>query len=905
MGKDPGVSNRQHEALGMQDQKLLPPKLPDRLIKWFVKEELQEEILGDLHEYHTELLNLAPLKRRFFYWFHMFNFLRPFAIKNLGRAHRINNYGMFKNYFVTSLRFIKREKAFSLMNIFGLALGIGCALVIYKIVDHETSFDKHHRNFQSIHRVVSEFEQDGGNIYFAGQPHAMATGLRSDFGVTAAMSYYDKDGLITIEDGSGTQKRFQEKAGIVFVEPQFLKLFDFDWVAGDVSSALSDQGKVILTTSSVEKYYGLKSDDAHTAIGRSLILENAKTLYVSAVVEDLPSTSDFPFTAIFHYQDQDVANQYFYEGKSWQEYNSETNCFVLLENGVSSAELESQLEGYLMKYQPEDMASMMELKLQPLAELHSSETVTRNYRGATVSDNKLIALGIVGLFMIITACINFINLATAQAVKRSKEVGVRKSLGGNKTQLIIQFLTETFLITLIATLVGLLAAQLLASQIENIFGYEINLRLFAGVEMLKIVASIVLLVGLISGLYPAFILARMNPILAVKNSLNTRQTSGFLSLRRALVVFQFAISQILIIGILILNLQMDYFLTKDLGFNDDSIIVVKLPESDSLKLPILKNNLLSHPQIDKVSFSTTGPLASWKVNNPIYHPSIVEENPSGNLKNVDEDYLDLYELDLIAGENYKAGDPQDWVVVNRMLTKLIGFDDPSKALGERFKYGRSGREFTIMGVIEDFHAGSLKREMDYVILANLKWNIYQAGIKFNSNHTGFSEIKNLLENIESDWTATFPEHVFDFEFYDEQLASLYVTEQRVSEVFKIIVAIAIIIGCLGLYGLVSFMSNQKTKEIGIRKVMGASAISIWNIFSKEMVLLLIIAFMVAAPVAYFAMNSWLENYTYRIEITPMVFIISILTSLAIALLTISYKSIQASRANPVLSLRDE
>ncbi|MEP5611757.1 MAG: FtsX-like permease family protein [Cyclobacteriaceae bacterium] len=889
----------------MQNQQLLPPKLPDRILKWLIKGELQEEILGDLHEYHAELLNLTPLKRRFFYWFHIFNFLRPFAIKNLDSTRRINNYGMLKNYFVTSLRFIKREKAFSLMNILGLALGIGCALVIYKIVDHETSFDKYHTNFQSIYRVVNEFDQDGGSVYFAGQPHAMAEGLRNDFGITAAMSYYDKDGLIVIEDDNGSKKRFLEKEGIAFVEPEFLELFDFSWIAGNATSALSDQGKVILTASSVEKYFGLKSDEAHNAIGKPIILENTKTLYVSAVVGDIPSTSDFPFTAIFHYQDQDAANQYFYEGKSWQEYNSATNCFVLLDKKTKSAELESQLEGYLAKYQPEDMSSLMELKLQPLAELHSSETVTRNYRGATVSDNKLIALGMVGLFLIITACINFINLATAQAVKRSKEVGVRKALGGNKGQLVTQFLTETFLITLIATLVGLLVANLLASQIENIFGYEINLALFEGLEMFKIVVAIILLVGFISGLYPAFILARMNPILAVKNSLNARQTSGFLSLRRALVVFQFAISQILIIGILILNLQMDYFLTKDLGFNDDSIIVVKLPESDSLKLDLLKNNLLANSQIEKVSFSTTGPLASWKVNNPIYHPSIVEDNPSGNLKNVDEDYLDLYELELVAGENYKMGDPLDWVVVNRKLTELIGFTNPGEALGERIKYGRSGREFTIVGVVEDFHAASLKQEMDYVIFANLKWNIYQAGIKFNANQTGYSDIKNLIGSIETHWTATYPEHVFDFEFYDEQLASLYATEQRISEVFKIIVAIAIIIGCLGLYGLVSFMSNQKTKEIGIRKVMGASIMSIWNIFSKEMILLLVIAFVLAAPVAYFAMNSWLENYTYRIEITPMVFIISILVSLAIALVTISYKSIRASRANPVLSLRDE
>ncbi len=831
---------------------------------------------------------------------------RPSIIKPADGTHRINNYGMLKNYFITSIRFIKREKLFSLMNIVGLSLGIGCALVIYKILEHETSFDKHHQNYKRIFRVINEFEEtEQGKVYFAGQPHALAEGLRNDFGIKAAMSYYEKNGLITVEDQDGNEKRFKEEEGLAFIQPEFLELFDFEWISGDPSTALSDQGKVILTSSIAQKYFGFSEKEVHLARGKSLTLENEKTLYISAVISDLPSTSDFPFTALFHYQDQDATNRYFYEGKSWQEYNSNTNCFVLLNEAGSSGQFEGQLKEYLMKYQPEDMASLMELKLQPLSELHSSSEVTRNYRGQTVSDNKLIALGIVGLFMIITACINFINLSTAQAVKRSKEVGVRKSLGGNKVQLVTQFLSETLLITLIAAIVGLFVAELLSSQIENIFGYEISLNLFQGFGMLKIVGGIVLVVAFVSGIYPAFILSRLNPILAVKNSLNAKQTSGFLSLRRALVVFQFAISQILIIGILVLNLQMDYFLTKDLGFNEESIITFKLPDSDPDKLQTLKNNLLANPQIDKVSFSTSGPLATWKVNNPIYHPAITVENPSGNLKNIDEEYIDLYELELVAGENFKVGSPADHAVVNRKLTELIGFDDPAAALGEQFQYGRSGNKYTIIGVVEDFHARSLRQEMDYVVLANQKWNIYHAGIKFNADQSSYSDIKRLIENIETHWTAAYPQNVFDFEFYDEHLASLYATEQRVSEVFKIIVVIAIIIGCLGLYGLVSFMTNQKTKEIGIRKVMGASVLSIWSIFSKEMITLLVIAFVVAAPVAYWAMNLWLNNYSYRIELTPSVFVISILVSIIIALVTISYKSIRASRANPVLSLRDE
>ena len=883
-----------------------PPKIFLKFFRWFCHPQLKKPIEGDLMELYEERVRENGKKKADLgFMKDVLLLFRPNIIKPADGTYRINNYGMLKNYLVTSLRFIKREKLFSLMNILGLSLGIGCALVIYKIIEHETSFDKHHKNYNNIYRLVNEFEQTEGNVYFAGQPHAIGEGLRQDFGINAAMSYYEKNGLVVVEDQAGNKHRFQEKEGLAFVQPEFLELFDFDWISGNPVTALSDQGKVVLTASMATKYFGLSEEEAHLAVGRPLILENEKTLYVSAVIMDLPSTSDFPFKALFHYQDQGATNRYFYEGKSWQEYNSATNCFILLSDEMSPATLEKQLEGYLLKYQPEDMANLMKLKLQPLSEMHSSSTVTRNYRGETVSDNKLIALGIVGLFMIVTACINFVNLSTAQAVKRSKEVGVRKSLGGNKFQLVTQFLSETLLITTISALVGLFVAQLLASQIENIFGYEINLNLYSGFDTLKNLTFIVVTVAFVSGLYPAFILSRMNPILAIKNSLNVKQTSGFLSLRRALVVFQFAISQILIIGILVLNMQMDYFLTKDLGFNDDSIIIVKLPDSAPEKLQVLKNNLLANSHVEKVSYNTSGPLASWKVNNPIFHPQITEENPSGNLKNIDEEYIDLYELDLVAGENFKSGDPEDQVIVNRMLTKLIGFNNPVDALGESFQYGRSGRKYVIKGVVEDFHAGSLHREMDYVVLAKQKWNIYEAGIKFNADNSSFTDLKNLLAYTEEQWSSIYPDHVFDFEFYDEKLAAMYDKEQRIAEVFKIIVAIAIIIGCLGLYGLISFMTNQKTKEIGIRKVMGASVLNIWNIFSKEMIILLLIAFTIAAPVAYYAMNSWLDNYAYSIELTPVVFIISILISVAIALATIGYRSYRASRANPVLSLRDE
>ncbi|WP_436514346.1 FtsX-like permease family protein [Ekhidna sp. To15] len=884
-----------------------PPKFFTRFFRWYCNPVLQEAILGDLNEqFEEDLENYGAGKaRRKFAWT-VIRFFRKDIIKPVSGKQKLNYYGMFKNYFITSIRFIKREKVFALMNISGLALGIACALVIYKILDHEFSFDKHHENYDRIYRVNNEDIRSSGKVLWRGQAHPLGKALRTEFpSINAAMTFYDEDGLIAVEDESGDLKRFQEDKGVAFVEPQFFELFTVKFLVGDSEHALDQPGKVILTESKAKKYFGLNTNTLSEAIGRMVILENEQTTYVSAVIEDMPKTSEFPFELLFHYKDQEAANPWFYDGEDWGEYNSATNCFILLDEGINPQKFEKQLETIVEKYLPPRMAESRTYRLQPLSDLHYSDQIRKTYAGITATKEELVVLGLVGLFLIITACINFVNLSTAQAVKRSKEVGVRKTMGSSKTQLVVQFLCETLVITLLATTVGLFIAAYLGNQVEVIFNDQMNIDLLSDYNIIFFLITLIIGVTLFAGLYPSFILAGMNPVMAIKNNLNIKQTSGFLSLRRALVIFQFSISQILIIGILILNAQMSYFQTKDLGFNDDSIVVVKLPENDSTNLSVLKNELLAHSSIEQVSFSSSGPMASWRSTNPIFHPNIEGQDLMGNLKTVDENYFDLYEMEIIAGESFKQNDPRSHAVVNRRVTEILGFEDPEKALGERIKYGRGSLEFIVVGVVEDFHAASLHQDLDNVFMANVSWNIFQAGIKLKSDGSSFSEMKEAIIHIEEAWEDRFPEHVFDLQFYDETVASMYSLEESVSQVFRIFVIIAIIIGALGLYGLVSFMANQKTKEIGIRKVMGASELAIWNIFSKELISLLMIAFLVSGPVAYFVMRAFLDTYAYRITLGPGFFVLAIVTSLIIAVLTVGYKSMKVAKANPILSLRDE
>ncbi|WP_425389508.1 FtsX-like permease family protein [Ekhidna sp.] len=883
------------------------PYWPTRFFKWYCKPQLQEQILGDLEEqFEEDVKKQGSTKAKLKFSWNIIRFIHPKIIKPATGGQKLNYYGMLKNYFTTSIRFIKREKVYALMNISGLALGIACTLIIYKILDHELSYDTHNENYDQIYRVTNEDITPEGKVFWSGQVHPLAEALRNDFpSIKATMTFYEKEGLIGIPNQNGKTTRYQEEDGIVFVEPEFLEIFTLDFLAGDPQSALDQPGKVILTQSIAAKYFGANKANLNEAIGQSIILENDRTVYVSAVVADLPKASDFPFEIIFHYKDQGVSNPWFYDGESWEEYNSATNCYVMLKEGTQASQLDAQLADFVDKYLPEHIAKSRTYRLQALSDLHYSDTIRRTYAGITATKEELIVMGLVGLFLILTACVNFINLSTAQAVKRSKEVGVRKTLGGSKRQLVIQFLCETFLITLFATISGTIIAELMAKPVADIYPYPIDLHMLTDLNLLLFLLPLILVITLLSGLYPSIILSKMNPVLAIKNSLNLKQTSGFLSLRRGLVILQFAISQTLIIGILILNAQMSYFQSKDLGFNDESIVVLKIPENDSTNLSVLKNNLLAHSAIETVSFSSAGPMSSWRSTNPIFHPNIEGQEQFGNLKNVDEDYFNLYEIELIAGRAFTDTDPTNHVVVNRKFTEVLGFQDPADALGEQINYGRGSRIVTIVGVAENFHSASLHSEIDNVFLANYDWNIFQAGVKLKGDQNSYEQIKGAIAHIEKTWEERFPQHVFDFEFYDEQLAGMYELETSVSELFRLFVAIAIIIGALGLYGLVSFMANQKTKEIGIRKVLGASEISICNIFSKELITLLLVAFTISAPVAYFLMRAFLDTYAYRVKLGPQFFILAILVSLVVAVLTVGHKSLKVARANPIDSLKDE
>lgn len=810
---------------------------------------------------------------------------------------------MLKTLLKTIRGHFTRNKIYTAINIGGLAIGIGCSLVIYKIIVYESSFDSYHTNYENIYRLINEYEDAVEGIkYQEGQVHPLGEALRSDFsGIDAVMTYYAAKGQISIENSKGDIQKYQENTGLVYAEPNIFKVFDFNFLAGNPSKALLDKGSVVISSSLAQKYFNLSAEEVEEALNRVLIIDNKGTLQVSGIISDPPMNTDLPFKIIANYKDQTLSNPYFKGGTDWQEANSVTNCYLLLSKGLSVTAFEDQLPAFFLKYHKKDNTIDQKYVLQPLSELHSG--LCNNYSKRLVPGKSLLILGIIGLFLIIIASINFVNLSAVQATNRFKEIGTRKIFGESKSQSIFQFLLESVFISYIAAFIGLQIARFLFIYLEGVLGYQLNSVHLTNPHTLIYLILFATTIGLLSGLYPAMIIAGMNANVALKSSFTFKNSSVSLSIRPILIIIQFTISLVLIIGTLVMNRQLNYFLNKDLGFNKESILLAALPNSNKEKLELLKAKLLEYPEIEMVSFGTRSPLADWKVYNFVNYPSIEKDEYYANLKTADVDYCNLFKLKFIAGQNYSIVQNNGDVVVNRKLTKLFGFDNPQEAIGELFEY--SGNRLTIVGVVEDFHAQSLQKSMENVIFSNLSFNINEMAVKINpttSNQSGYQEIVN---KVQTQWDGLFPNDILNYNFFDDKIASLYKEETNTSNLIQLFAIIAVLIGSLGLYGLISYIISQKTKEISIRKINGAKVSEILARLNKDFMIYFAIAFIIACPIAYFTMGKWLQNFAYKTELSWWLFALAGSVAMVIALATVSGQTFTAARRNPVEAFRHE
>ena len=802
---------------------------------------------------------------------------------------------MIRNYLKTAFRNLGRNKGYAFINVLGLAVGIAACLLIFLVIQFESSFDNFHKKKDSIYRIGTQFHTQDGVDYSDGISFPVATALRIDFPqLKEVASIFRNSGQVTIENGSTQLKKLTED-NFYYAEPEFFKMFDFGWLAGNPQTCLKDPHSAVLTKATAEKYFG----DWKSAIGKTIKYENKTTYKITGILKNPPANSDFPLSVVVSYTA--LENTYIKNNLTdWVSTFGGAYTFALLPPELSPAKFDAHLISFAKKHKPAEYSKDAYVT-QPLLEMHYDDRFG-NYRRHTFSHELITALALIGLFLLLIACVNFINLATAQAVNRSKEVGVRKVLGSNRSQLAFQFLGETALITVTATVIAIVIAVSTLPFLNKLLEVKMTMNFIFNPWLILFVVAIAILVTVLSGLYPAIILSGFNPITALKTKITSKMIGG-ISLRRALVVLQFAIAQLLIIGMTIVVSQMNFFRNASLGFDKAAIINVPFP-GDSIsktKVDHVRNQLLANTDIVSASFSFGSPSSESNWNSDFkFDHSTKTTNFSANLKWADPDYFKTYKLEFVAGRPYFPSDTVREFVVNETLLRKLGIRKAEDAIGKEINFWDGNKVANIVGVIRDFNSYSLRQPMAPVVLSTWK-DVYQTiNIKIKPGTE-----KAVLPFVEKIWNQSFPDYVYEYKFLDKTIENFYRQENQLSMLYKIFAAIAIFISCLGLYGLVSFMAVQRTKEVGIRKVLGASARHIVYLLSREFTLLIIMAFVIAAPVAYYIMNKWLQNYTYRIPLTASIFLFAIIGSIIIAWITVGQRAITAAMANPVKSLRTE
>lgn len=811
---------------------------------------------------------------------------------------------MLKNYFKIAWRNIIRHKGYAAINISGLTVGIAACLLIFVVIKYELSFDTFRPNFKNIYHVITNEKRNGDVAFNPGVTVPATEALRLDLPqakVAALNLSYGSQ--ITVPGNNAMaatgDKKFTENTGIMFLEPQFFDIFKADWLSGG-PAALSQPNMVVIDRSSAIKYFG----NWQNAVGKMLKMDNLINLKVSGVIEDAQPNSDFPLKVLISFITwKNYPKDYSYSTE-WGSTGSNHQIFVLLPPDESVTRVAAQLKTFYPRHAGNQNSSRVTktLELQPLKDLHFDTRVGNTLGDHLTNKATLSTLSLIAILIIIMASINFINLSTAQSVGRSKEVGIRKVLGSSRQQLMKQVIGETTIIVVSAVLLAVLVAKLAMPYLQNIASVPENINLLT-TESILFLFSTTIIVVLLSGIYPALIMSGFKPVLALKNKI-TAASIGGIPLRRGLVIIQFAISQLLIIVTIIAVKQMNFVNEADLGFNKSAILIIPgYTDSISLqKMHSFKHQLLEHADVKAVSFTSDAPSSdnNWGTNF-YFNQSVKENGITTFLKYGDADYFKTFGLHFIAGKGYDLTDTAIQAVVNETFLKKIGIQNAQKAIGKTVRIGGSRSPWlAIVGVVKDFKTNSLRDAVKPIIITSRKTLEAEVAIKIQTRN-----LSNTVSTLQKLWEKTYPEYAYNGYFLDDNIAKFYKQENQLALVYKVFACIAVFISCLGLYGLVSFMVVQRTKEVGVRKVLGASVGSIVYLFSKEFILLIGISFLIAVPVSWFVMSGWLQSFVYRVTITADVFLLAMVSSILLACLTVGYKAIKASLANPVKSLRSE
>ncbi len=799
---------------------------------------------------------------------------------------------MLRNYLRIAFRNLKSQRSYSFINIIGLSIGITACILVALYIKQDLSFDTYHKNARQIYRVEFSITESGRTSHNAQSQALLGPTLKNEYPEIKKISriYFSERKLVK----AGDIKNFEDR--ITYADSAFFDIFSYEAILGNKAQFLKKANSIVLTESMARKYFGKKNP-----LGEIIEIDNKYIFEVNGVIKDVPVNSHFRFDFIAPYSSLDkqaVANFFPQWGATFGSYT-----YMLVEKGFDPKSFEKKTVNFFKTYS-DIKSGDWRVHVTPLLKIHlNSHQADEIEENSSMS--RIIILSSIALFILLLACINFVNLSTARASKRAVEIGIRKVMGAGKFQLVKQFLGESVMLSLAALVISIIAVILVIPSFSTLVGTEIGFYLSDNWETLFLIIGGVLFVGLLAGIYPAFFISSYQPVKVLKGNLSHgdsgRQNSSLL--RKGLVILQFSISIMLIAGTIIVNLQLKYLRDYSMGFNKEYMIVLPVQGKIGDNYKTIKNEIKSIPGVLSVTAGRGAPVSSNNIGTECKPNSDGRGSFAIEVNSVDYDYMDHFGVKLVAGRNFSEEFTSDFpnaMIINEKMVKNLGFNNAQDAIGKSYNISLNDFKPEIIGVVKDFNSSSLHNEITcQVFMINPGW------FKEFIVKTSSANMAPTIKKLKDIWAKFFPQYPFEYSFLDQSIDKMYQSEERYSRVISTFSLVALFIACLGLLGLASFVAEQRKKEIGIRKVHGASIKSIVQNISGEFAILVIISNLIAWPLAYYFMNKWLQDFAYRIDLSWWIFFVSGVITLVIAVLAVGYQSVKAAVANPVDSLKNE
>jgi putative ABC transport system permease protein len=794
---------------------------------------------------------------------------------------------MFRNYLKIAFRNMSKHKMFTSMNILSLSIGLALCILTIITVKFHLGFDDYHQEKSQIYRIVTDFNYPEGIKHSPGIPSPIGEALRTDYPTIKKVGLLRGfDNIqIDIQENGQTTERFRENGKIAFAEPSFFEILSYEAINGDPINTLLAPNMAVITEKYAKKYFRDKNP-----IGKTIILDNRQGVKVVGLLKDIPENTDIRYEVFISYKTLDTFSPEYLD--NWSIVNSSTFCFLKFPPNQDIAAFNESFTRFVKKYHGANRKEYNH-KIQPLNDIHFNS----NYNG--YADKTLLwALLSIGIFLLLIACCNFINLVTAQSFKRAKEIGVRKVFGGTQKTIFWQFIAETAFTVIISVILSVVIVKLLIPSLNEIILSQLSFNIFQDPNLLVLLVALTIIMIALAGFYPAVVLSGFSPILALKGKV-VEKSSGKISIRKGLVIFQFTISQLLILGTLVIALQINHIRNTDMGFEKENIVLIPIPPQSAEKLSSLKKQLQAITQVKDVSFSIAPPASAFNNFNTFHFYG--ENTIDGTqifARHADNDYLKTYNLQLIAGRNLAESDTVREYLVNEAFLKTNNIDKPEEVIGKLLEV--NSRRYPIVGVVKNFHLQSAHKAIKSCFITSNTQMYRYVGVKIN-----MADSKQLIPTIKKTWNTVFPEAVFEYDYLDNQISNFYIIEDTILKLINFFTAIAIVLSCLGIYGLISYIVNQRKKEIAIRKISGASVFRILWLFFDDFFRLIAMAFAIAAPIAWFGMSAWLQDFSLRIELGFELFVMTLFLMVILTVIVISYQSTKAAVNKPINALKAE